>query len=216
MEGVSLKNSTKVIFVIILALAGWAIYEFVKSDETEVVEDAEVEEVEDSELDNEDVDELPDDALNNDEGAEEDMNGDAGLDYGDTPPDFELETLDGDELKLSDFVGEKVVVNFWASWCGPCRAEIPDMQKLYETHDVQILAVNLTDTETKEENIGEFVDEFGMTFPVLLDRGSIAATMYQIKPIPTTYLIDSNGKVHNKAFGALNYEQLVQEIEVMD
>lgn len=208
-----MKNSTKVIFVIILALAGWAIYEFVKSDETEVVEDSEVE---DSELNNEDADELPDDAINNDEVAEEDMNGDAGLDYGDTPPDFELETLDGDELKLSDFVGEKVVVNFWASWCGPCRAEIPDMQKLYETHDVQILAVNLTDTETKEENIGEFVDEFGMTFPVLLDRGSIAATMYQIKPIPTTYLIDSNGKVHNKAFGALNYEQLVQEIEVMD
>ncbi|HLQ73611.1 MAG TPA: TlpA disulfide reductase family protein [Bacillota bacterium] len=205
-----------IIIVIIVGLIGWAIFDFVKSDDVEVTESEPNTTEEESSENTLDVEEEDEAALDPDNEAGEEGSDVAGLEFGNTPPDFELETLDGETAKLSDFVGEKVIVNFWASWCGPCRAEIPDMQKLYETHDVEILAVNLTETETNTDNITEFVDEFGMTFPVLLDESSVAATLYQIKPIPTTYLIDSNGKVHNKAFGALNYEQMVQQVEVMD
>ena len=118
------------------------------------------------------------------------------LKVGTVAPDFELQTLDGETVKLSDFRGEKVLLNFWASWCGPCRSEMPDMQKFHEEHDdVTILAVNLTETETKPESVDEFLEEYGITFPILSDVNSDVSTMYKALALPTSYLIDSEGKI---------------------
>ncbi|MFC0301264.1 redoxin domain-containing protein [Virgibacillus soli] len=146
---------------------------------------------------------------------ESELDEEVGLEKGNIAPDFKLKTLAGDEMALSDFRGQRVLVNFWASWCGPCRAEMPDMQKFHEEKDIVILAVNLTGTETSHSNVTDFVDEYGLTFPILLDEDSLISGLYQIQPIPTTFLIDSDGRIHNKAFGALNYEQMVQEFEKM-
>lgn len=138
-----------------------------------------------------------------------------GLDKGELAPDFELETVTGDLVRLSDYRGEKVMLNFWATWCPPCRAEMPDMQRFYEDTDIVILAVNLTETKTERNNVDKFIEEYGLTFPVLLDEELGAATLYRIQPIPTSYLINSDGTIHNKAFGALNYELMVQELQRM-
>ncbi|MEC5424202.1 redoxin domain-containing protein [Virgibacillus sp. C22-A2] len=138
-----------------------------------------------------------------------------GVEVGDVASDFELTTLDGDTVKLSDFRGERVMLNFWATWCPPCRAEMPDMQKFHEEKDIVILAVNLTDTETNSKHVPDFVEEYGLTFPVLMDEHSKVSDLYRIKPIPTSYMIDSKGLIQYKAFGALNYELMIQEFEKM-
>lgn len=139
-----------------------------------------------------------------------------GLEVGDQAPDFELETFEGDSVKLSNLRGERVMVNFWATWCPPCRAEIPDLQKFHENEDINILAVNLTDTENSYDNIPKFVKNFGMEFPVLMDEASEVATKYEIQPIPTSYMIDSDGIIQYKAMGAMNYDLMIREFENMN
>ncbi|GAA0601390.1 hypothetical protein GCM10009001_17660 [Virgibacillus siamensis] len=125
---------------------------------------------------------------------------------------FVLKTLEGKTVSLSDFRGKRVIVNFWATWCPPCRAEIPDFQKLYEKKDVKILAVNLTDTEKSKKDVSTFVKEFEMTFPVLMDVDSDVAEMYQVQAYPTSYIIDSSGHIQYRALGAMNYELMIQEL----
>lgn len=138
-----------------------------------------------------------------------------GLAVGQTAPDFTLETLDGEKARLSDFRGKPVFVNFWATWCPPCRAEMPDMQKLYDNEDIEILAINLTNTEKSEDGVAAFVEEMGLTFPVLMDpKGEISST-YNVKAYPTSYMIDAEGKISYIAYGAMNYNLMVQEYEKM-
>src|SRR5690606_10049760 len=86
--------------------------------------------------------------------------------------DFELTTLDGDQVRLSDLKGKKVMVNFWATWCPPCIEEMPDLQNFYEKHkdnNIEILAVNLTSEDDGVEAVRSFVTDFRLTFPVPLD-----------------------------------------------
>lgn len=140
-----------------------------------------------------------------------------GLEKGNLAPDFELETIDGETVKLSDYRGEKVMLNFWATWCPPCRAEMPDMQKFHENHDEGvILAVNLTETENSTSNVDKFLDEYGITFEVLKDEETVVGNIYNAQALPTSYLIDSEGKIHNIAVGPLNYDLMVQEFEQMN
>lgn len=138
-----------------------------------------------------------------------------GVNVGDVAPDFQLQTLEGEDVKLSDYRGKRVMLNFWATWCPPCRAEMPDMVKFYKEKDIEILAINLTKAESGIQEVKDFVNEFGVTFPVLLDEELKVATQYQIRPIPTSYMIDSDGIIQYKALGALNYEMMVQEFEKM-
>lgn len=197
-------NKKWIFVVIIVGMLGWAIYDFGIKDKAS----SSSEQV--KQLDNNETDK---------EERSQNKSGEAmikeGLEKGDIAPDFELETLEGEKVSLSDFRGKRVMLNFWATWCPPCRAEMPDMQKFHENKDVVILAVNLTETESSEDNVPKFVEEYGITFRVPLDVDSSVSTLYQIRPIPTTYLIDSNGMIHNVAFGAINYELMVQEFEKM-
>src|SRR5690625_4831974 len=90
----------------------------------------------------------------------------AGIEEGELAPDFVLETLEGEPVKLSDDHGKKVILNFWATWCGPCRQEMPAMQEFYDDYadEVEILAVNVTDSEKTIDDVQDFIDEFDFTY----------------------------------------------------
>ena len=153
--------------------------------------------------------------------AELDGNGDspieeAGLDQGDTPPDFELETISGDVVKLSDLKGKKVILNFWASWCGPCKAEMPHMEKYYkkykESANVEIVAVNLTSAERRGlKGVNEFIDSYGLTFPIPLDEDGQVSDDYSVLTIPTTFLLGTDGKLSQKIIGPMD-ENMIEEL----
>lgn len=139
---------------------------------------------------------------------------DEGLAKGEMAPDFELTTLAGKPVKLSDYKGKKVILNFWATWCPPCRAEMPDMQKYYEEQaegeNVEILAVNLTTEDKGMDAINAFVAEFSLTFPVPMDTEGSIGKVYQAATIPTSYMIDTEGRVQNKIVGPMN-EQMMED-----
>ncbi|HEY2420131.1 MAG TPA: TlpA disulfide reductase family protein [Neobacillus sp.] len=134
-----------------------------------------------------------------------------GINQGDIAPDFELSTPDGESLKLSDFRGQKVIVNMWATWCPPCRVEMPDMQKFYEKYkdeNATIIAVNMTSSEKSLDSIPNFLDEFGITFPVVLDEHNKVGEIYQVYALPTSLIIDSKGIIQQKISGPMNYEMM--------
>src|SRR5699024_12377657 len=97
-----------------------------------------------------------------------------------------------------------------------CRAEMPDMQKVYDEEDVTILAINMTGTESGEDVVVEFVDDFELTFPILMDETSDIMNTYEIQAYPTTYMIDSDGRIQFVALGAMNHEQMLQFLSDMD
>jgi peroxiredoxin len=131
-----------------------------------------------------------------------------GLKVGAKAPDFELKTLAGDTVKLSDFKGKKVMLNFWATWCPPCKAEMPAMEEFHKEagDDVVILAVNID----PHLDVKAFVDENGITFPIPLDEEDIVNETYQVLSIPTTYFIDTKGNIGNKYIGAMNLDAMKQ------
>lgn len=121
--------------------------------------------------------------------------------------DFELTDLEGNTVKLSDYRGKIVFVNFWTTWCPPCRAEMPEFneadKEFKEKDDVVLLTVNLTNGakgET-EEAVRKFVNENGYTMKVLLDKKGTAAKKYNITGIPTTYVIDTEGNIYTYNVG---------------
>lgn len=142
-----------------------------------------------------------------------------GIQQGNIAPDFQLKTIEGQNVKLSDLRGQKVILNFWASWCPPCRAEMPDMQNFYQKYkdqDVTILGVNLTATEKKAEDVAAFAKEYGLTFPIVLDDQSVVGGMYQTTSIPTSYMIDTQGVIQNKIVGPMTLETMEELVLNMD
>jgi cytochrome c biogenesis protein CcmG/thiol:disulfide interchange protein DsbE len=139
-----------------------------------------------------------------------------GLAIGNAAPDFELKTLDGKSIRLSELQGQKVILNFWATWCPPCRAEMPEMQNFYEKYnkDVEVFAVNLTSQDSRDK-VHSFIKENGLTFPVVLDEEGDVLKLYKISPIPTSYIIDSEGIIRHKYVGPMTYDQMVELTESM-
>ncbi|GAB3800334.1 peroxiredoxin family protein [Virgibacillus kimchii] len=191
-----------IVIVIVLGMLGWAMFDFVNTNDTSEEENT-----------------MSRDYITSsspEESEEVVESGKVGLERGDIAPDFELTTLDGETVLLSDYRGKRVMLNFWATWCPPCRAEMPDMQKLYEEEDIAILAVNMTESESNEEVVADFVDDFELTFPILMDQQSDVMEMYQIQAYPTSYMIDSSGEIQFIALGAMNHDQMLQQLEMMD
>ncbi len=134
-----------------------------------------------------------------------------GVQKGNIAPDFELTTLDGERIKLSDFKGKKVILNFWATWCPPCKAEMPHMQNFYEKNKdkgIEIVAVNLTNVDKGQAAIESFVKEYGLTFQIPLDENGDIGEIYQTFSIPTSYILDSNGIITNKIIGPMDEETM--------
>ncbi|MFC4600266.1 TlpA disulfide reductase family protein [Cohnella hongkongensis] len=132
-----------------------------------------------------------------------------GTQKGQLAPDFALTDLQGNPVKLSDFKGKRVLLNFWATWCPPCRVEMPHMQKFYEDYqeeDVVILGVNMTLTEKNPDGVQTFVNDEQLTFPIVLDEEGEVMQDYQVVAYPTTYLLDSKGVIRETFRGAINYE----------
>lgn len=117
-------------------------------------------------------------------------------------PSFSLEVLHSDQRLSLQNTKNPVVINFWASWCGPCRLEAPDLVRLHEEYkgEIEVYAINLTDSDTMR-GVEQFVEEFGFEFPVLLDRDGAVGNTYRVMAIPTTYFINADGIVENKIVG---------------
>ena len=189
----------KMIFVaLIMGALGWTVYEFVFASKEEVTQ-------EESGNTSQQINDL----------VEVEESDKVGIRKGELAPDFELSTLDGETVKLSDYKGQRVMLNFWATWCPPCRAEMPDMQKFQKNKDVQVLAVNLTETESDPDNVQEFMDELNLTLTTPLDVESAISNEYNVVAYPTTYMIDSNGRIQFIMMGAMNYDFMVQQFEMM-
>ncbi len=120
-------------------------------------------------------------------------------------PDFTLKNLEGSSVSLKDFAGKVVFLNFWATWCGPCRDEMPAMEKLWQTFKEEAFVILAVDLREGQKEVSSFMQNYGLTFPVLLDSRGEVGSMYAVRAIPTTYLIDSAGRIVGKALGARDW-----------
>ena len=133
-------------------------------------------------------------------------------------PDFTLTDKDGNEVKLSNFAGKPIVLNFWASWCGPCQMEMPDFEEMYKQYgeEVQFVMVNMTDgSQETVESATQFITEKGYTFPVYYDTKMEGAYYYSVYSLPMTYFIDADGNVAASSRGMISGENLQKGIEAI-
>ena len=124
-------------------------------------------------------------------------------------PDFELVSLDGRKVKLSDFRGKAVVLNFWATWCAPCKVEMPwfvDLQKEYGSDGLTILGVAMDDSDPQK--IAQFASEMGVNYPVLLGTNNVSEQYGDVEYLPTTFYINRQGKIVGKVAGLIGKTEI--------
>jgi len=135
-----------------------------------------------------------------------------GVEVGKRAPDFTLPNLEGQSVSLSDFRGMPVFINFWASWCGPCRAEMPFIQEVFEDKEwldkgLVILGVDIGESPVTVER---FMGSLGLSFPVLLDASQDVALKYNVRAIPTSFFIDKNGIIQALRIGAFSNKASIE------
>jgi cytochrome c biogenesis protein CcmG/thiol:disulfide interchange protein DsbE len=149
---------------------------------------------------------------------------------GEVAPDFSVQDLNGNPVSLTDYEGKVVLLNIWATWCGPCKEEMPSMERLYrqmEGEDFEILAVSVdaalgeTDQQgnagASKERLAEFASEYDLTFPILHDPAGRIQTTYQTTGVPESFLLDRDGVIHRRLAGATvwdhdRYRELIRSL----
>lgn len=132
---------------------------------------------------------------------------------GDMAPDFVLKDLDGKEYRLSDYRGKGVFLNFWGTYCKPCKKEMPyidNQYKKYKDQGVEVIAVNVGETDLSIRN---FVEQYNLSFPIVVDKDGEVQETYNIYPLPATFLINKDGKIVDYITGELNEEKIQQYME---
>jgi peroxiredoxin len=133
---------------------------------------------------------------------------------GSVAPDFQLKSLDGKQVRLSDFRGKAVLLNFWATWCAPCKIEMPwfvDLQKQYAAQGLQVIGVAMDDSG--EETIAKFAKEMGVNYPVLIGKESVGDAYGGVEFLPTTFFIDRQGKVVDRVFGLVGHSDMEDNVK---
>ena len=120
-------------------------------------------------------------------------------------PDFTLANLNGASVGLSELRGQVVLINFWATWCVPCRVEMPAIQARYNDGDFAVLAVNFDESA---EKVRAFADELGLDFPILLDPGGKIQELYRVRGYPSSYFVDTNGVIQFIHIGEMSNADL--------
>ena len=129
-------------------------------------------------------------------------------------PDFTLETLDGGEITLTQLRGQPVIINLWASWCPPCRAEMPALQRVYDANredGLEILAVHMT-AQDSQSAAQTFVDQNALTFDIPLDRLGLVSNIYQSRALPSTFFVDPQGVIQKVVIGGPMSEVLIESV----
>jgi peroxiredoxin len=177
--------------VVLLLVVGWGIYDFSQNKKEQSSTATQTIELEDVDI---------------------------GIKKGNRAPNFTLLDFEGNEVELSDFIGKKVILNFWATWCPPCRAEMPHMEKVYKKNsdEVVVLAVNLTNTEKSNSGVQEFVEEFKLSFPIVMDTKGEVSGQYQVFAYPTSFIIDSQGIIQEIYMGAINEDIMKKSLSSMN
>jgi peroxiredoxin len=127
-------------------------------------------------------------------------------------PDFQVSDSKGISVSLSDYKGQTVLLNFWASWCSPCRAEMPAMERIYQEYKDQgfeILALNSTQQDSRINGL-VFADELNLSFPILFDEDGSVSKQYQIQALPSSFFIDANGVIQEVVIGGPMSEALLR------
>ena len=130
-----------------------------------------------------------------------------------TAPNFELTTLDGQRIKLSDYRGKAVLLNFWATWCSPCKVEMPwfvELQKKYGSDGLVILGVAMDDSDTPK--IAQFASEMGVNYPVLLGTDKVSEEYGNVEFLPTSFYINRDGKIVGKGTGLLGRSEIEDNV----
>ena len=125
-------------------------------------------------------------------------------------PDFELQNLDEQPVSLSDLQGQPVLLNFWATWCGPCNYEMPFIQEIYDEWSDKGLVVLSIDIGETPSRVRDFIQSGNFSFPVLLDINQKVALEYNIRGIPTTFLIDKDGIIRGTKVGAFSSKEEIE------
>lgn len=237
------KTSRNIILLLITALVIFVIYDFVKDSEKEeaareeasqqeeiVIEDEndreeneennEEETVAEDESDFSTSEELDENLLENEDLGENKNNSpeiNYGANPGDTVYDYDLTDIEsGEQVNVSDYRGDKVFLNFWASWCPPCRVEAPHLQDFSENQDdVVVLGVNVKVSETDEENIHDFIDEFDLTFPNAYGPDEMFGP-FSVESLPTSFFIDSKGTIQERVTGPVTEDVLHGIFDMID
>lgn len=132
-----------------------------------------------------------------------------GLEIGQRAPSFDLETIEGETVSLEDFKGQQVVLNFWASWCPPCREELPELIEFTDETGIPVLGVNVTKNERRGvQDVEAFLEEVPVSFPVLLDKAGAVEKTYRVVALPTTYVVGADGKIKAKQVGPVDLKWL--------
>jgi peroxiredoxin len=132
----------------------------------------------------------------------------AGLETGSQAPQFELEASDGTMVRLDEYLGEVVLLNFWATWCAPCRIEMPLLQSTFESYEDQGFVVLGIDFDESADLVASFGEELGLSFPLLIDPGGKVQQLYKVRGYPTTVVLDRQGRIQSYHIGVLTRSQL--------